>query len=183
MTTNILVTVGSDHHPFDRLIGWVDEWLAAHEADDFVCVVQHGTAAAPRHGKAHDYLPHPELQRLLDEADVVVTQGGPMGIVESRRCGTTPIAVPRRARLGEVVDDHQVAFCRQLGRTGALVLAEDSDTLWAALDRALQNPQVYAMESAAADDEVRSTVERFAALVAMLPARRGLLQLKAPRSR
>ena len=27
---HILVIVGTDHHPFDRLIGWTNEWLKQH---------------------------------------------------------------------------------------------------------------------------------------------------------
>ena len=29
----LLVTVGTDHHPFDRLIRWADAWLAAEGGD------------------------------------------------------------------------------------------------------------------------------------------------------
>lgn len=172
----VLVTVGSDHHPFDRLIGWVDDWLTHHPNDDIRCVLQHGTAAVPRSGIARDYLPHSELQSLLRDAQVVVTQGGPMGIVESLQSGTRPIAVPRLARLGEVVDDHQVAFCRQLSRVGKCVLAEDSAGVWNALDHALDQPDVYAIEPKAVDEQVGRSVKRFAEIVDTLPPRRGLLR-------
>ncbi len=37
----VLVTVGTDHHRFDRLIGWVDRWAAAHP--EARVLVQHGT--------------------------------------------------------------------------------------------------------------------------------------------
>ncbi len=179
----ILVTVGSDHHPFDRLIGWVDDWLGRHADLAEECVIQHGTAAAPRNGRAYAYLPHDELQRFLRDAEVVVTQGGPMGIVESRRSGTKPIVVPRLARLGEVVDDHQVAFCRKLSETGDLVLAEDPSSVWSALDLALATPGVYGIERDVVDDAVRRAVDRFASLVADLPRRRRLLPRLPRRSR
>lgn len=174
----LLVTVGSDHHPFDRLIGWVDEWLSERHNDNVNCVLQYGTAVAPRHGVARDFLPHNELQALLQGAEVVVTQGGPMGIVESLQCGTTPIVVPRLARLGEVVDDHQVTFCRQLSAVGKCVLAEDSVSLWAALDLALGHADVYAIEPTSVDEQVARTVERFGEIVDNLPPRRGLMRLR-----
>ena len=107
----MVVTVGSDHHPFDRLVGWVDRWMdEQHESVDLV--VQHGTAGPPRHGRSIEFLQHKELMRLIADADVVVLQGGPMGIVEARRLGHKPLAVPRMRSLGEVVDDHQMPFCR-----------------------------------------------------------------------
>lgn len=173
---SILVTVGSDHHPFDRLIGWVDDWLVDHRDDDISCVLQHGTAAVPRQGIARDYLPHSELQELLQAAQVVVTQGGPMGIIESLQAGTRPIAVPRLARLGEVVDDHQVAFCRQLSTLGKCVLAEDSAAVHSALNAALAHHDVYLVEKQAVDEQVARTVARFGEVVTTLPRRRGLLR-------
>lgn len=172
----ILVTVGSDHHPFNRLIGWVDDWLVDHRGDDISCMLQYGTAAVPRSGIAHDYLPHSELQGLLREAQVVVTQGGPMGIVESLQSGTRPIAVPRLARLGEVVDDHQVAFCRQLSRLGKCVLAEDSAAVRTALDLALTENDVYEIAKESVDEQVGRSVARFGEVVDALPRRRGLLR-------
>ena len=46
----ILVLVGTDHHPFDRLVRWADRWAGAHEAR---VVIQHGTArrAGARRGR------------------------------------------------------------------------------------------------------------------------------------
>jgi len=175
----ILVTVGSDHPPFDRLIGWMDDWLA-RSGIGVTCVMQFGTAQAPRSGEAHDYLPHDALQRLLVGADTVVTQGGPMGIVESRRCGTKPIAVPRRQDLGEVVDDHQRAFCRKLADAGELVLAETSTELWNALDLALANPDVYRIEADKEQERVLETATRFAVLAGSLPPRRRLFSRERP---
>lgn len=135
----VLVTVGSDHHRFDRLVGWVDAW-AARRADEVDCVVQHGPAAAPRHALGVDFLPHDELIRLMSEATAVVVQGGPMSIVESRAAARLPIAVPRLARLDEVVDDHQVTFSRRWAQEGRLVLAEDEDELHRALDSVIADP-------------------------------------------
>ena len=42
----VFVSVGTDHHPFDRLIGWVDAWLP----DDVPVrrAARHLGAAAPR---------------------------------------------------------------------------------------------------------------------------------------
>lgn len=174
-TLSVLVTVGSDHHPFDRLIGWVDDWLAPRDGRDISCVLQYGTAPRPRHGIAHGYLPHEELQRLLGAADVVVTQGGPLGIIESHRRGLKPIAVPRRTALGEVVDDHQVDFCRQLASSHKVVLAEDAAALHTALDAAMADPGAYRVAPGTFADDVEETVRTFGALVTALPPRRGLL--------
>lgn len=133
----MFVTVGSDHHPFDRLVGWVDSWARDRGANVFV---QRGTARAPLHCPSVDFMPHDELQRKMSDATVVVVQGGPMSVVESRACGRFPIAVPRLAALGEVVDDHQVDFVEQLAGLGQLRPATDEASLRLALDEILAEP-------------------------------------------
>lgn len=135
----ILVTVGSDHHRFDRLVGWVDSWTASH-SQEVDCVIQHGPAEPPRHALGVDFLPHPELVRLMAEATAVVVQGGPMSIVETRQAGRLPIVVPRLPHLQEVVDDHQIIFARRWAEEGKLLLAEDEAAVHRALDDVVADP-------------------------------------------
>ena len=172
----VLVTVGSDHHPFDRLIGWVDDWADTCEGK-LDLVVQHGTASPPRHGQSTDFLPHDLLLQRVARSDIVVAQGGPMGIVEARRLGVVPIVVPRRHSLGEVVDDHQVEFCRQLAAAGEIELAETAVDLTAALNHAALDPRRMHFTPESLDEQVRAAAERFGSLVAELPSRRMLLPL------
>lgn len=132
----VLVSVGTDHHLFDRLMGWVEEWVARAPEGTSV-VVQHGSSRAPAGVDARVLVTQAELRELMAAAHVVVLQGGPGGIIDSLVSGRRPIAVPRLAALDEVVDDHQVAFCRHLARIGQIEIAEDAAALHAALDRSL----------------------------------------------
>jgi UDP-N-acetylglucosamine transferase subunit ALG13 len=136
----VVVTVGSDHHRFDRLVEWVDSWLAGKVGDGVDCVIQHGTAAPPTRGRGIPYLEHAELQRLFANATAVVAQGGPLSIIEPLRAGRRPIVVPRLAHLHEVVDDHQRSFCARLAAQGQVIVAEDASTLAAELDTAIADP-------------------------------------------
>ncbi len=132
----VLVTVGTDHHPFERLVRWMDAW-SADAGGGVRCFVQCGTAVPPRHAGWAATVPHDELERLLDEAAVVVCHGGPGAITEARRRGLVPIVVPRRDDLGEHVDDHQVRFARRMAREGLIVVAETEAQLRAAVEAAL----------------------------------------------
>jgi UDP-N-acetylglucosamine transferase subunit ALG13 len=162
----VFVSVGTDHHPFDRLVGWVDAWLPAGVR----CVVQHGTSAPPRKAEGVPYLGHDALTAMLEEATVVVSHGGPTTITESRRHGRRPIVVPRSPRLGEHVDDHQERFCARMEAKGLITVAADESSLHALLDRALSRPRDFAAD--AAGDEVAESVARFGCLVDDLLARR-----------
>jgi UDP-N-acetylglucosamine transferase subunit ALG13 len=168
-----VVTVGTDHHRFDRLMDWLERWNATRPgAIDWI--VQHGSTRPLAGADGFAMTSREELLELLRAADVVVTQGGPGGIMDSRECGAVPIVVPRLARLDEVVDDHQVAFARQLGGRGLVVVAESEAELHAALDRAVADPASLAVGPGSVSD-VSQTVARFGdavdRLLASKPAR------------
>jgi UDP-N-acetylglucosamine transferase subunit ALG13 len=163
----VFVSVGTDHHPFDRLVRWVDAWLP----EGVQCVVQHGTSAPPRRAEGVDYLDHGALTSLLDEAAVVVCHGGPTTITESRRHGRRPIVVPRSPALGEHVDDHQQRFCARMEAKGLISRTDDEDAFRALMDRALAEPDEFAVPAHGGD--VAESVARFGDLVAdLLSARR-----------
>lgn len=155
----VFVSVGTDHHPFDRLIGWVDTWLP----DGVRCVVQHGTSAPPRRAEGVPYLDHGELVALLEEAVVVACHGGPTTITESRRHGRRPIVVPRSPGLGEHVDDHQERFCARMAAKGLISAAADEKAFRALLDRAVAAPEEFAVD--ARGNHVSESVARFAELM------------------
>lgn len=174
----VVVTVGTDHHRFDRLIGWVDAWAAAHP--EISVLVQHGTAAAPAHGRAVVMLGYDELVAAMRQADAVVAQGGPATMMDARSVGHRPIVVPRLGRLDEVVDDHQVTFSRWMADRDLVWIAEDEPTLHHLLDRALAEPATVRIppEGGAAPD----TIAAFRAVVDPLVARRaGRSRRRAPR--
>ena len=130
----LLVTVGTDHHPFARLLDWVGRWSAAHPT--WQIEVQHGATPAPGYGRCFAFCGHDELQQLFASADVVVAHGGPATITQARAAGHVPVVVPRQPALGEHVDDHQVLFARRLGAAGVVHLAETEAALAGAVDAA-----------------------------------------------
>ena len=162
-----VVTVGTDHHRFDRLMDWLERWDAGHPGA-VRWIVQHGASRPMTGAEGFDMKPRAELLELLRAADVVVTQGGPGGIMDSRACGVIPIVVPRLARLDEVVDDHQVAFTLQLAGKAMVVAAQSEAELHAALDRAVLDPAALAVGADSSD--VSQTVARFADVVGQLLA-------------
>ena len=164
-----VVTVGTDHHRFDRLMDWLERWDAAHPGA-VRWIAQYGYSRPLAGADGFVMKPREELLDLLRSADLVVTQGGPGGIMDSRMCGTIPIVVPRLARLNEVVDDHQLAFARQLAGRGSVVTAESEVELHAALDRAVSDPASLVVGASTSD--VSQTVARFGAAVAQLLAER-----------
>lgn len=173
--TRFVVTVGTDHHPFDRLIRWVNDWLELHPEQIQTFMVQWGSASVQPVCAGEAFLEVDRLDEFLDSADVMICHGGPGSIADAWARGQVPIAVPRLRRLGEVVDDHQVDFCRKLASLGRVRLAEDPGALAGLLDEALRDRVPFSLQAPPAD--VDATVARFEALVAelvSLPHRRRL---------
>lgn len=135
---DVVVTVGSDHHPFDRLVRWVDEW-AGRNAGASVWI-QHGPANPPEHAAGTAFASHEELLERVRGASAVVTSAGPGTVMEVRDAGLLPIIVPRRGALEECVDDHQQAFARRLAESRMAISCERADELWAALDQVSADP-------------------------------------------
>lgn len=164
----IVVTVGTDHHRFDRLVHWTDRWAAAHpEADVFV---QHGTSVAPEVATGTPLVDPADLHARVDAATAVVTHGGLSSIMETRAAGFLPIVVARDPGAGEHVDGHQQAFTAHQDRLGRIALVRTEDDFSAALDRALAEPSAFRLPPGAAD--VSAAVEEVGALVEDLLRRR-----------
>lgn len=165
----IVVTVGTDHHPFNRLIRWINDWLRQHPEHIPAFFVQSGAASVPPACAGSAFLDAGQLEALLDAADVMLCHGGPGSIADAWERGQVPIVVPRLRRLGEAVDDHQVDFCQKLAELGRVRLAEKPAELAALLHEAARDHTRFRTTMAEAD--VTAAVVRFGELVDELVSR------------
>ncbi len=134
----IVVSVGTDHHRFDRMVRWVEHYVAQHP--DLKFVVQRGTSSEPRDIESHELIPHDELRRLFSQSSVVICHGGPSTVMDARAAGRKPIVVPRNPELSEHVDGHQMRFARHLDEQKMAVVVWTETEFFAAIDAALKNP-------------------------------------------
>jgi len=156
----VFVTVGTDHHPFDRLVAWMDDWLASGAKERVRCLIQSGTSKPPVQTEFDQYFGYQQMETFLAEASVVVCHGGPGTVMMSRWAGKRPIVVPRRHDLGEHVDDHQVAFARRIAAEGEIALAEDAAALTAHLEQALRGDGILDVRSQEDQGEAVAEFER-----------------------
>jgi UDP-N-acetylglucosamine transferase subunit ALG13 len=125
----ILVTVGTNEARFDRLLLALDALPGSEEL-----VVQHGPSPVrPAGATCVDYLPFDELAAEIRRARVVITHAGVGSTIAALLNGKRPVVVPRLARHGEAVDDHQVPFGRRLHEAGLVRFVEDPGRLAAAV--------------------------------------------------
>lgn len=137
MTALVLALTGTNHHPFDRMVQWIDTAAVRHRDVQFV--IQHGMTRPPVEAEGHDFLAHDRLVALLGEATVVVCHGGPGTIMDAREAGHVPLCVPRDPWLGEHVDGHQQRFAALLAEAGVVRAISSRDAFNHELDSALEH--------------------------------------------
>jgi hypothetical protein len=134
--TSLFATVGADSEPFDRLVRWLDRWLAVH-GECIDAYLEVGASCPPGWFGWTEHLESDERELAMRAADVVVCDGSPVSMTLCTFVGRTPIVVPRSARLGEAADEREVMHCRHLAGSGRIWLAEDEDRFASLLTVAL----------------------------------------------
>lgn len=124
---DIVGIVGTDHHPFERMLDWVAQ--AAAEFPRSPVLVQRGTVGERDGLDTVDYLTPEDLDKVIAGASAVICHGGPGTISTVRRAGHLPLVIPRDPRLGEHVDDHQLRFCEATAEAGRIVLVRSVEQL------------------------------------------------------
>lgn len=111
-----VVTVGTQEgYDFDRLFDAVVPLLA--DADEVLW--QTGSQDVSRWGiTGRERVPHSELNDAVREADVVIAHSGTGSAITAFENGKFPVLVPRLAKHGEHVDDHQVQIAGEMQRRG-----------------------------------------------------------------
>lgn len=158
----VFVTVGTDHHPFDRLVAWADAWVSTRDAG-VPCLIQSGTSKPPTRAEWRDYVRYDEMCDAMGRAVAVLCHGGPATIMDARRLGRVPIVVPRSADLGEHVDNHQQRFAARMAELGQVHLARTQEDVFELLDKAVADPSAFALTESG--DHIAAAVRRFEELV------------------
>ncbi|MCL2448475.1 MAG: hypothetical protein FWD17_05970 [Polyangiaceae bacterium] len=121
--------------PFPRLIDALSTWAARHRDEDVW--VQYGAQVPPPGLDGATKVPRALLLSKLVDADVVVVHGGSGAILDAIRAGHAPVVVPRRARFGEHVNDHQLEIVDAMkDRVVPCLCPEDPTSFERAIDAA-----------------------------------------------
>lgn len=129
----ILVTLGTEQFPFERLVAAIEALVASGALAGEEVFVQHGASRLPRAARGVTLLPFDELCQRMREARHVVAHAGVGSVLLANRAGKTPLIMPRRAGFGEHVDDHQLEFAVRIARRGRAIIVEDEAGLAARL--------------------------------------------------
>jgi len=121
----ILVITGTERFQFTRLVDAVDALAGSGVTGEEFLVQLGATPREPRHASFERFLPFGRVLEEVRRASVVVTHAGAGTALVCIQQGRHPVLVPRLARHGEVIDDHQVPFAERLAAAGLATVVHD----------------------------------------------------------
>lgn len=130
----IFITLGSQKFQFDRLLKAVDELVANGTIKEPVFAQSGYSDYQPKHYAFKQFLDRDEFAEQMGKADIVITHGGTGAIIGAVKKGKKVIAVPRLARYGEHVDDHQLQLLKEFKQMDIICVCDDCSQLAASLD-------------------------------------------------
>lgn len=126
MDNKIFITLGSQKFQFNRLLKAVDELCerGTIEAKDVFAQIGYSDYL-PKNFNYKKFLDRDEFSREMGKADIVITHGGTGAIIGAVKKGKKVIAVPRLAKYGEHVDDHQLQLVGQFDDLNLIYACRD----------------------------------------------------------
>lgn len=123
----IFLSLGTTKQSFMRAVDLMQPFVEAGER----VLVQYG-CTEPDHSRPGiewvKFMDHEELMDTIREADAFFCHAGVGSVITSLMCDTMPIVIPREARFGEHVDDHQLDLATRLDGRGLVVVLPFEDT-------------------------------------------------------
>ena len=125
----IFITLGSQKFQFNRLLRAVDKLIADGAIEGEVFAQKGYSDYEPINYNFKQFLDRDDFAKITAKADIVITHGGTGAIIGAIKKGKKVIAVPRREKYGEHVDDHQLQVVKQFVQMNLICECRDCDKL------------------------------------------------------
>lgn len=135
MSEKIFITLGSQKFQFNRLLKAVDELCEKEiiHAEDVFAQIGYSDYL-PKNFEYKNFMDREEFSDRVGKSDIIITHGGTGAIIGAVKKGKKVIAVPRLAKYGEHVDDHQLQLIKQFDELNLICPCRDTSELEVALD-------------------------------------------------
>lgn len=125
----IFVCIGSRDYQFNRLIKKMDELVRDKIVSEKVIMQIGESEYIPRYCEYYRFIDRDKFKEYQKEADLIISHGGTGALVGALKMGKQVIAVPRLAKYGEHIDDHQMQVSGVLADGGYLRMVTDIEEL------------------------------------------------------
>jgi len=139
----IFVTVGNATQGFPRLLEAVESCAKAGLFEGRPIFVQTGNNPEfrPTHCTIQPFLSVEEFCNYMERAELIICHGGCGTLLHALRLGKVPVAMPRRKKYNEHVNDHQVQLVQALSLEGKILVAYEPADLFKAVIEAREERQ------------------------------------------
>ena len=131
----ILVLLGTQDKEFPRLLKAIDHEIEKGNINDKVVVQAGQTKYTSDNMQIFDFLSEPEFDKLMDEADLIITHGGAGSILTAIKKGKKVIAAARLAKYHEHHNDHQKQIISEFASQGYILELTDFNKLGKLIDK------------------------------------------------
>ena len=132
----IFVAVGTQKFPFDRLLKGIDDLIEQGQLESDVFAQIGHTDYVPRNYRYQDFLTKDDFQSYISSCDVLITHSGVATIIAGMKLEKPVVVVPRFAKFGEHVDDHQFQIAESFSDKNLVLMCKNVNGLAEAVRQA-----------------------------------------------
>ena len=125
----ILVTLGTQDKQFIRLVKELDRLVENKTIKEKVIVQLVTTKYQTKNFETFDLIQYDKLEKLTEEASLIITHGGVGSILTGLKKGKKVIAIPRLSAYKEHTNDHQIQIVDEFYNTGYILKCDNPSDL------------------------------------------------------
>lgn len=123
----IFVTVGTHEQQFDRLLKCIDTMVKENKIKEKVIMQTGYSNYEPQYCEYSKLIGYDDMQKYMEQADIIVTHGGPASFIDPLVIGKIPIVVPRKKDYDEHVNNHQLEFAKEVEKRMKNIIVVETD--------------------------------------------------------
>ena len=125
----IFVTLGSQKFQFNRLLKKLDDIVKNGNIKDEIFAQIGYSNYKPNNYQYKEFMDREEFKQMMEKSDIIIAHGGTGAIITAVKQGKKVIAVPRLAKYGEHVDNHQIQLVTEFENSGIISAVYDLENL------------------------------------------------------
>lgn len=125
----IFVAVGTQKFQFNRLLHLIDNLIASEIIKEEIFAQIGNSDYEPQNYKYKNFLNKDEFENNVKQCDVLITHSGVATIITGLKYEKKIIVVPRLAKFGEHVDNHQVQIAQSFSFQNLVIACDENDNL------------------------------------------------------
>ena len=134
----IFVTLGSQKFQFNRLLIEIDRLIEEGIIKDDIFAQIGASDYKPKNYKYKDFLTQDEFKEYMVNCNFVITHAGTGAIITALKNDKKVIAIPRLAKYGEHVDDHQIQLVNEFKELNLIYPVYDEKDLKNAINEIIK---------------------------------------------